>query len=162
VQRSQQGCGSAGASPSRHRLLPQSQCHWAAARGQTALPTRCQNPHQRAHLRCESQPGASARPLKRAPSARNTTTDCRPSAGCRDAVDSRLALRICAPFLLPFFSTFSAGLAEFRAKFQDVGALFDQATNCQQGGFVVEAGGECAAFGAGLRRLVQHDYGQGQ
>jgi hypothetical protein len=31
-KRSRQGCGSAGASPSRHCVLPESQCHWAAAR----------------------------------------------------------------------------------------------------------------------------------
>ncbi len=38
----------------------ESQCHWAAARGQTALPTRW----LRAHLRCETQLGASAHFLK--------------------------------------------------------------------------------------------------
>ncbi|MEY3174446.1 MAG: hypothetical protein RLZZ436_2360, partial [Planctomycetota bacterium] len=31
-KRSRQGCGSAGASPSRHCVLPESQCHWAPAR----------------------------------------------------------------------------------------------------------------------------------
>jgi hypothetical protein len=28
---SRQGCGSAGASPSRYCVLPESQCHWVAA-----------------------------------------------------------------------------------------------------------------------------------
>jgi len=35
----------------------------AAACGQTALQTRSQCPRQRTHLRCETQPGASAQPL---------------------------------------------------------------------------------------------------
>jgi len=35
----------------------------AAACGQTALPTPRQRPCQRAHLRCETSPGASAQPL---------------------------------------------------------------------------------------------------
>ncbi len=35
----------------------------AAACGQTRLSTRQRRPWQRAHLRCESQPGASAHPL---------------------------------------------------------------------------------------------------
>ncbi|MFM7039523.1 MAG: hypothetical protein ACKO2L_17560, partial [Planctomycetaceae bacterium] len=37
----------------------------AAACGQTALQTRSQCPRQCAHLRCETQPGASAQPLSR-------------------------------------------------------------------------------------------------
>jgi len=37
----------------------------AAACGQTALPPPRQRPRQRAHLRCETQPGASAQPLRR-------------------------------------------------------------------------------------------------
>ena len=44
MQRLRQGCGSAGASPSRQRLLPESQRHWAEAPG-CVLHVRC--------VRCE-------------------------------------------------------------------------------------------------------------
>jgi len=83
-------------------FLPESQRHWAAACGQTAMPPPRQRPHQRAHLRCETQPGASAQPLTqphggslranapayapptpspaRAPSVRNAAGGSRPTA----------------------------------------------------------------------------------
>jgi hypothetical protein len=60
------GAGSAGLHRAkRNRGLPpiRLMSRRAEARGQTALPTRRQRTRHRAHLRCESQPGAAARPL---------------------------------------------------------------------------------------------------
>jgi hypothetical protein len=50
----------------RNRGLPPVRSHFQPHGGSlraTPLRTRCPRPRQRAHLRCESQPGASARPL---------------------------------------------------------------------------------------------------
>jgi|GEM_PF-6210068 len=41
----------------------------AAACGQKAMPTPRYRPRQRAHLRCKTQPGASAQPLSRVAAA---------------------------------------------------------------------------------------------
>jgi hypothetical protein len=69
----------------------------AAARGQTALTTRHQRPLQRAHLRCESQPGASARPLF----AERTSTAGHRIARSRDAYFPAVANRsICRSWYL--------------------------------------------------------------
>ena len=63
MQRSRQGCGSAGASPSRQRLLPESQRHWAEAPGcdshrRCALSSRLQRslPAGCRHAACHYRP----------------------------------------------------------------------------------------------------------
>ncbi|MFM7036725.1 MAG: hypothetical protein ACKO2L_03300, partial [Planctomycetaceae bacterium] len=47
----------------QHRHFAAWSSRMAAACGQTALKTTQQRSQQRAHLRCETQPGASAQPL---------------------------------------------------------------------------------------------------